>query len=125
MGRDDNRALPGLSGGHAPARAFHDYMVRAVANRPVEQFQTDAAGPEWDVEGGDNALLEIAPPNDQPFVDADGNPVERDSPPRPDDDRALRPDDGLPPDDEGLRPDDGDDNRDVRRNMDAGALIGA
>ena len=39
MGRDDNRALPGLAGGRAPARAFHDLMIRAVANRPVEQFQ--------------------------------------------------------------------------------------
>src|ERR1043165_7144734 len=54
MGRDDNRALPGLTGGHAPARAFHDLMARAVANRPVEQFQLDATGPEWDVQGGDN-----------------------------------------------------------------------
>ena len=44
MGRDDNRALPGLSGGRAPAAAFHDYMARAVANRPVEQFATDVTG---------------------------------------------------------------------------------
>ena len=43
MGRDDNRALPGLAGGRAPARAFHDFMMRAVANRPVEQFATEVA----------------------------------------------------------------------------------
>jgi penicillin-binding protein 1A len=101
-------------------------MVRAVANRPAEQFQTDAAGPEWEVQGGDNALLEMAPPNDEPFVDADGNPVERDGPPLPpEEDRGLRPDEGLPPDDEGLGPDDGGDIRDLRGNADAGALIGA
>ena len=103
IGRDDNRALPGLSGGQAPARAFRDFMSRAVANRPVEQFQTDATGPEWEVEGGDNALLEIAPPNDEPFVDADGNPIERDGPPPRDDEGLRRPDDGLPPEDDGPR----------------------
>ncbi len=122
MGRDDNRALPGLTGGHAPARAFHDLMARAVANRPVEQFQIDATGPEWEVEGGDNALLEIAPPNDQPFVDADGNPIERDNPPPPNDERARRPDEGLPPEDEGVRPDDDDDNREAGAKMGAGAV---
>ena len=81
-------------------------MVRAVANRPVEQFQTDASGPEWEVQGGDNALLEIAPPNDEPFVDPDGNPVERDSPRPPDE--TARPDEGLPPDDDRPPPDDED-----------------
>src|SRR3954470_14460079 len=38
MGRDDNKIVPGLQGGRAPARAFHDFMLRAVANRPVENF---------------------------------------------------------------------------------------
>jgi penicillin-binding protein 1A len=122
MGRDDNRALPGLTGGHAPASAFHDYMVRAVANRPVEQFQTDATGPEWEVEGGDNALLEIAPPNDEPFVDADGNPVERDAPP-PQDTRPGRPDEATQPEDEGLRQDDDEDSRETRSR--SGALAEA
>ncbi|HTU09359.1 MAG TPA: PBP1A family penicillin-binding protein [Allosphingosinicella sp.] len=103
IGRDDNRALPGLSGGQAPARAFHDFMVRAVANRPAEQFQTDATGPEWEVQGGDNALLEIAPPNDEPFVDADGNPIEPGGPPPRDDGGLRRPDEGLPPEDDGPR----------------------
>ena len=46
MGRDDNRALPGLAGGRAPARAFHDYMMRAVANRPAEALVTEAAAPD-------------------------------------------------------------------------------
>src|SRR5437763_120371 len=40
MGRDDARPVGGLQGGTAPARAFHDFMSVAVANRPVEQFET-------------------------------------------------------------------------------------
>jgi penicillin-binding protein 1A len=47
MGRDDAKAVPGLQGGTAPARAFHDFMVVAVANRPVEQFQTQVPMPDW------------------------------------------------------------------------------
>src|SRR5690606_30659190 len=38
MGRDDNRAIPGLAGGRAPARAFASYMKVATADRPVENF---------------------------------------------------------------------------------------
>ncbi len=79
MGRDDNRALPGLAGGRAPAAAFHDLMARAVANRPVEPFATDAAAPDWAIEG-DNEIW-FAPPDDQPLVDEDGNPIEP-APPR-------------------------------------------
>lgn len=47
MGRDDARPVPGLQGGTAPARAFHDFMTVAVANRPVEQFQTQVPMPDW------------------------------------------------------------------------------
>jgi penicillin-binding protein 1A len=102
MGRDDNRALPGLSGGHAPARAFHDFMVRAVANRPVEQFTTDVAAPDWEAEG-DNQIW-YAPPNDEPLVDADGNPVEPSQPTPPDDDQSGSPDQATPPKDEDTQP---------------------
>jgi penicillin-binding protein 1A len=94
MGRDDNRALPGLAGGRAPARAFHDFMVRAVANRPVEEFAADAASPDMRTEG-DNEIW-FAPPDDQPLVDADGNPIE---PGLPEDD-IVGPDEALPPKDE-------------------------
>jgi penicillin-binding protein 1A len=116
MGRDDNRALPGLSGGRAPASAFHDYMARAVANRPVEQFATDVTGPEWQVDEGDNQLF-LAPPDDAPLVDADGNPIER-AP--PEDDRPRGPDEAVQPEEEGLQPDEEDDRppgrgRDDRR----------
>ena len=68
-------------------RAFHDFMVRAVANRPVEQFATDATGPEWQVDEGENEIL-LAPPDDEPLVDADGNPIE--PAPPPEDDRPRR-----------------------------------
>jgi len=47
MGRDDAKPVPGLQGGTAPARAFHDFMIVAVANRPVEQFETQVPMPDW------------------------------------------------------------------------------
>ena len=50
MGRDDAKAIPGLQGGTAPARAFADFMRTAVANRPVEQFETDVPLPDWQLE---------------------------------------------------------------------------
>jgi penicillin-binding protein 1A len=76
MGRDDNRSLPGLAGGRAPARAFHDYMIRAVANRPVEPLVTQAAAPDWQIEQNEDMF--VAPPADDPLVDMDGYPVEPD-----------------------------------------------
>ena len=74
MGRDDAKAVGGLQGGRAPARAFHDFMTVAVANRPVEQFQTQVALPDWDLSieeefwGVEGEFVE-------PMVDADGNPI--------------------------------------------------
>ena len=47
MGRDDARPVGGLQGGTAPARAFHDFMIVAVARRPVEQFETQVPIPDW------------------------------------------------------------------------------
>jgi penicillin-binding protein 1A len=47
MGRDDARAVPGLHGGSAPAQAFHDFMISAVAKRPVQQFETQVPMPDW------------------------------------------------------------------------------
>ena len=72
MGRDDNRTVGGLQGGTAPARAFHDFMVVAVAKRPVEQFETEAAIPDWASEPDDEMFNYI---DDSPLVDADGNPI--------------------------------------------------
>ncbi|MBS0255312.1 MAG: PBP1A family penicillin-binding protein [Proteobacteria bacterium] len=55
MGRDDARTVPGLQGGTAPARAFAQYMKVAVAQRPVEQFQTQVTLPEYQLEPDDQA----------------------------------------------------------------------
>src|SRR5689334_19429875 len=77
MGRDDARTVPGLQGGTAPARAFHDFMVVAVANRPVEQFETQVPIPDWQLtpeeEGLDNEMIDEN--TLQPLVDANGNPL--------------------------------------------------
>ena len=74
MGRDDARTVGGLQGGTAPARAFSDFMKIAVAKRPVEQFETQAPLPDWQLEPDEEAwgmeLNETAP-----LVDADGNPI--------------------------------------------------
>ena len=99
MGRDDNRAIPGFAGGQAPARTFHDFMIRAVARRPVEPFPTDAQAPDWPTGDAENQLLEVVPPDDEgPLVDPDGGPIER---PQPDDEDpygrdAARPEDQVP-----------------------------
>jgi len=98
FGRDDNRALPGLAGGRNPARAFHDFMIRAVARRPVEPFATTAAAPDWQSEG-DNEIW-YAPPEDQPLVDADGNPVEPGPPPPEDEPPGAVPDEAIAPKEE-------------------------
>jgi penicillin-binding protein 1A len=41
MGRDDARAVRGLAGGRAPARAFAQYMARAVGGTPPEALGTE------------------------------------------------------------------------------------
>jgi penicillin-binding protein 1A len=96
MGRDDSRVVGGLYGGRAPARAFHDFMVPAVAHRAVEPFQTEATAPDWQVDPDQEMWL--APPDDnaiqpQPLVDEDGNPVG--TPPA--DPYGAGPDDSTPP----------------------------
>ena len=76
MGRDDARAVAGLQGGTAPARAFHDFMAVAVANRPVEQFETQVPMPDWQLEPEELYLGdEYLDPNAMPMVDEHGNPI--------------------------------------------------
>src|SRR5690242_1529552 len=77
MGRDDARPVPGLQGGTAPARAFHDFMSVAVANRPVEQFETQVPIPDWQLTPeeelyGDTPVDQNAMP---PMVDQNGMPI--------------------------------------------------
>ncbi|MDT9599537.1 transglycosylase domain-containing protein [Sphingosinicella rhizophila] len=79
MGRDDAKRVSGLQGGAAPARAFHDFMVRAVARRPVENFDIEVELPDWQVEPDTEAWFQA--PSDGQLVDADGNPVVPAEPP--------------------------------------------
>ncbi|QNA85829.1 PBP1A family penicillin-binding protein [Sphingomonas sp. So64.6b] len=74
MGRDDAKVVPGLQGGTAPARAFAGFMKIAVANRPVEQFDTQVTLPEWQLEPDEESYFGEA--DNSLFVDQDGNPIE-------------------------------------------------
>jgi penicillin-binding protein 1A len=76
MGRDDAKAVGGLYGGTAPARAFHDFMSVAVANRPVEQFETTVPMPDWQLEPEEQYTGdEYIDTNTGPLVDENGNPL--------------------------------------------------
>ncbi|QXQ08716.1 PBP1A family penicillin-binding protein [Sphingosinicellaceae bacterium] len=46
MGRDDARAVPGLQGGRAPARAFAAYMAKAVGGTPPSELNTAIEAPD-------------------------------------------------------------------------------
>ncbi|AXJ95195.1 MULTISPECIES: transglycosylase domain-containing protein [unclassified Sphingomonas] len=74
MGRDDARPVTGLHGGTAPARAFADFMKQAVANRPIEQFDTQVTLPEWQLEPDEESYFG-QPDNGAAMVDPDGNPL--------------------------------------------------
>ena len=77
MGRDDARAISGLQGGRAPARAFHDFMVDAVADRPVERFDVEVTLPDWQLEP-DEEVWYSEP--DAMMVDPYGFPVDPNAP---------------------------------------------
>jgi penicillin-binding protein 1A len=98
VGRDDARAVAGLQGGTAPARAFHDFMVVAVANRPAEQFETQVPMPDWQLTPeeevyGDTAVDENSM---QPMmVDENGMPIAQppqQEPGSPQQQQMIRPD---------------------------------
>ncbi len=77
MGRDDARTVPGLQGGTAPARAFHDFMAVALQNRPAEPFETEVPMPDWQLTPeeelyGDTTVDANAM---QPMVDENGMPI--------------------------------------------------
>ena len=73
MGNDKAKAIPGLQGGAAPARAFAQFMRTAVSKRPVEQFETEVTLPEWQLEPDNEAYYGNA--DDAQYVDEDGNPL--------------------------------------------------
>jgi penicillin-binding protein 1A len=77
MGRDDARTVGGLQGGTAPARAFHDFMVVAVANRPVEGFETQVPMPDWQLTPEEEIYGDTAFDMNAvgPMVDENGMPI--------------------------------------------------
>lgn len=85
MGRDDARAVPGLQGGRAPARAFAEFMRYAVKNRPPEKFDTDLKLPEWQLEP-DEEWMYGEPGDEYYYVDEQGNLIE---PTGPDERRSV------------------------------------
>ncbi|MCK0129382.1 PBP1A family penicillin-binding protein [Erythrobacter sp. F6033] len=97
MGRDDAKAVPGLQGGRAPARAFAAYMRYAVKDRAVEKFDTELNLPEWRLEPDEEYLF--GDPDDYYFIDEQGNLVEpgrRDPSDNPFDVDGERPDAPAP-----------------------------
>jgi len=95
MGRDDARAVPGLQGGTAPARAFAAYMKIVTAKRPPEKFDTDLKLPQWQLEPDDEAMQ--ANPDGYFYADPDGNIIEPGAQPRQmPDEGALMGEQGLP-----------------------------
>jgi penicillin-binding protein 1A len=86
MGRDDAKAVPGLQGGTAPARAFADFMRVAVRGRPVEEFDTEVTLPDWQLEP-DEEWLYGEPGDDYYYVDEMGNLIEPAGP----DERGVSP----------------------------------
>ena len=77
MGRDDAKPVAGLQGGTAPARAFHDFMSIAVANRPIEQFETQVPMPDWQLTPEEELYGDQAVDANtmQPMVDENGLPL--------------------------------------------------
>jgi len=82
MGRDDAKRVAGLQGGTAPARAFHDFMIVAVANRPVEEFDTRVPMPDWQLSPEEEVFGDLpVDANDLgSMVDENGLPI---GPPQP------------------------------------------
>ena len=77
MGRDDARTVGGLQGGTAPARAFHDFMMVAVARRPVEQFETQVPLPDWQLTPEEEVYGDsgVDANGMAPMVDENGMPI--------------------------------------------------
>jgi penicillin-binding protein 1A len=75
MGKDNADSIPGLQGGRAPAQAFAQFMKVAVANRPIEQFQTQVTLPEWQLEPDEQAYFGNV--DEGQFVDENGAPVDQ------------------------------------------------
>ncbi len=108
MGRDDAKPVAGLQGGTAPARAFHDFMMVAVANRPIEQFETQVPMPDWQLTPEEELYGDqpVDQNSIQPMVDENGMPLPpQQQPPdqaAPQQQPMIRPDGSGPPSQEEL-----------------------
>ena len=106
MGRDDAKPIGGLQGGTAPARAFHDFMSVAVANRPVEQFQTQVPMPDWQLTPEEQLYGDqpVDANSVQPMVDENGMPLGTppQQPANPQQEPMARPDGSSEPDQQEL-----------------------
>ncbi|WP_310496238.1 PBP1A family penicillin-binding protein [Sandarakinorhabdus sp.] len=90
MGRDDARAVPGLAGGRAPARAFAQYMARAVGGTPPEALVTTVPDDGLTIEP-DAGAYGI---NESPYgITENGDPLGPDGQPLPAD---AAPDENAP-----------------------------
>ncbi|OYU16234.1 MAG: penicillin-binding protein [Alphaproteobacteria bacterium PA4] len=75
MGRDDARAVTGLAGGRAPARAFAAYMARAVGGTPPAPLVTQLDDGTQIIEPDDQVYgLDQAPPAGS-VLGPDGQPL--------------------------------------------------
>ncbi len=72
-GRDDAKAVVGLEGGKAPAQTWGAYMRVAVANRPIENFNSKVTFPDK-IDGEDGAAAMEADPADG--IEGNGLPSE-------------------------------------------------
>jgi penicillin-binding protein 1A len=97
MGRDDARPVRVLQGGRAPAQAFAQYMKVAVANRPVENFDTQVTLPEWQLEPDEEAYY--GAPDNGMAVDENGLPNEQRAPSTTTTTRSGDEESGAPTDD--------------------------
>jgi penicillin-binding protein 1A len=97
MGRDDAKAVGGLQGGTAPAKAFAAFMRYAVKDRPVEQFDTDLKLPEWQLEPDDEYYY--GDPDDYYYIDEAGNLIDPGRPEMPRDQPGfpVEGEEGVPP----------------------------
>jgi penicillin-binding protein 1A len=94
VGNDDNRPLPGTTGGGLPARIWHRFMADALGVRPerrpapVPLSQTDRAPPPAEPDNGQASVTEPPPPGETPpeppvLIQPPAPPVEIRPPPPP------------------------------------------
>ncbi|PZN95136.1 MAG: penicillin-binding protein [Alphaproteobacteria bacterium] len=78
MGRDNARAVAGLAGGRAPARAFAQFMARAVGGTPPAPLVTDIDMGETFIEPDDQVYgISESDAPEATEVDSFGRPIPR------------------------------------------------